>query len=162
LTEDQMKVLRGMNEITDRVDLNSFAQMVGLDPAQTIEKVQELVTSGFVRKTGGGYGITDKGKAILNAIRPVPKEKAFHFYLGIDRPTAFTAETLKDFYEIAQRVDATSLEFHLYRGDFENWLKETFKELAIADELANIKNTLLKGEDLRKEITKSLKMKFGF
>lgn len=151
-----------MNDIKNRVDLNSFAEMVGLNPTQTIEKVQELVNSGFVRKTGGGYGITDKGKAILNAIAPVPKDKVFHFYLGIDRPTDFSAESLKDFYEIAQRVDTTSLEFHLHRGDFENWFKEAFREQTLADELAKIKNALPKGEVLRKEIMKLLEAKFGF
>jgi predicted transcriptional regulator len=157
-----MKVLKGMNEIKNRVDLKAFAEMVGLNPAQTIEKVQELVDSGFVRKIGGGYGITDKGKAILNAITPVPKDKAFHFYVGTNCPTAFSAETLKDFYEIAKQIDASSLEFHLYRGDFENWLREAFNELTLAVEFAKIKNALPKGEMLRNEIIKSLEAKFGF
>ena len=151
-----------MNEIKNRVDLKSFAEMVGLNPAQTIEKVQELVDSGFVKKIGGGYGITDKGKAILNAITPVPKDKAFHFYVGTDRPTAFSAETLKDFYEIAQQIDASSLEFHLYRGDFENWLRAALNELTLALEFEKIKNALPKGEVLRNEIMKSLEAKFGF
>ena len=68
-----------MNEITSRIDLNSFAQMVDLTPNQTIERVQELVSSGLVRKTGSGYGITEKGKTILRAITPVSKDSAFHF-----------------------------------------------------------------------------------
>ena len=151
-----------MNEITTRIDLNSFAQMVGLNPKKTIERVQELVNSGLVRKTGGGYGITKKGKAILKAITPVPSETAFHFYTGIGQPTGFSAESLKDFYEIIKRVAVDSLEFHLYRGDFENWIKGAFKEAALADELANMKNTTLKGEELRKEIITLITAKYGF
>ena len=56
--EDQLKVLKVMNEVTSRIDMNAFAQMVGLNPHQTIERVQELVNAGLVRKAGGGYGIT--------------------------------------------------------------------------------------------------------
>jgi predicted transcriptional regulator len=162
LTEEQLRVLKVMNEITSRIDLNSFAQMVGLNPKQTIERVQELVNSGLVRKTDGGYGITEKGKAILKAIKPVPKDIAFHFYTGIGQPTGFSAESLKDFYEIVKRVAVDSLEFHLYRGDFENWIKAAFKETALADELANLKNATLKGEELRKEIITIIAAKYGF
>jgi DNA-binding Lrp family transcriptional regulator len=162
LTEEQLRVLKAMNEITSRIDLNSFAQMVGLTPNQTIERVQELVDSELARKTGGGYGITEKGKAILKAIAPVPKESAFHFYTGIGRPTGFAAESLKDFYEIVKQVAAESLEFHLYRGDFENWIKAAFEDAALADELASLKNANVKGEELRKEIITAMATKYGF
>jgi DNA-binding transcriptional regulator YhcF (GntR family) len=142
--------------------MNTFAQMVGLNPHQTIERVQELVNAGLVRKAGGGYGITEKGKAILQAFTPVPKGAAFHFYTAIGQPTGFSAESLKDFYEIVKRVAVESLEFHLYREDFENWIKAVFKDAALADELANMKNSQLKGEDLRQEILKATAAKFGF
>jgi DNA-binding Lrp family transcriptional regulator len=162
LTEEQLRVLKGMSEITSRIDLNAFAQMVGLNPDQTIERVQELVNSGLVKKTGGGYGITEKGKAILKAITPVPKDAAFHFYTEVGHPTGFSAENLKDFYEIAKRVAATSLEFHLYRGDFENWIKAAFEDSALADELASLKNANVKGEELRQGILKAIAAEYGF
>ena len=111
-----------MNEITSRVDLNTFAQMVGLTLNQTIERVQQLAKTGFIRKTNGGYGITEKGKEILKAITPVPKDSAFHFYTGIGQPTGFSAESLKDFYEMVKSIAVESLEFHLYREDFEKWI----------------------------------------
>jgi len=160
--EEQLKVLKVMNEVTSRIDMNTFAQMVGLNPHQTIERVQELVNAGLVRKAGGGYGITEKGKAILQAFTPVPKDAAFHFYTAIGQPTGFSAESLKDFYEIVKRVAVESLEFHLYREDFENWIKAVFKDAALADELANMKSSQLKGEYLRKEILKATAAKFGF
>lgn len=160
--EEQLKVLKVMNEVTSRIDMNAFARMVGLNPHQTIERVQELVNAGLVRKVGAGYGITEKGKAILQAFTPVPKDAAFHFYTAIGQPTGFSAESLKDFYEIVKRVAVESLEFHLYREDFENWIKAVFKDAALADELANMKSSQLKGEDLRKEILKAIAAKFGF
>ena len=151
-----------MNEITSRIDLNAFSQKVGLTPDQTIERVQELVNSGLVRKTGGGYGITGKGKTILKAITPVPKETAFHFYTEVGQPTGFSAESIKDFYEIVKRVATASLEFHLYREDFENWLKAAFKDKALADELANLKSANVKGEELRQGILKAIAAKYSF
>jgi DNA-binding Lrp family transcriptional regulator len=162
MEEQQLKVLKVMNEVTSRLDLNAFAQMVGLNPTQTIEHVKELVNAGLVRKVGGGYGITEKGKAALKAVAPVPKDMAFHFYTGIGQPTGFSAESLKELYEIIKRVAVGSVEFHLYRGDFENWIKGVFKDEALADELAKLKSAELKGEMLRKEIVTSIAAKYGF
>ena len=162
MTEEQLKVLKVMNEITSRIDLNAFAQMVGLNPNQTIEQVKGLVNAGLVKKVNSGYGITEKGKAVLKAIAPLPKETAFHFYTDIGQPTGFSAESLKELYEIIKRVAVGSVEFHLYRGDFENWIKAVFKDAALADELASLKSANVKGEDLRKEIITAISAKYGF
>jgi predicted transcriptional regulator len=159
--EERLKVLKVMNEVTSRVDLNGFARLVGLNPNQTKEHMQELVNAGLVRKVGGGYGITEKGRTALKALTAVQKDMAFHFYTGIGQPTGFSAESLKDFYELAKRVTTDSLEFHLYRGDFENWLKTSFKDAALADEFADMKKTKLRGENLRKEIIKVIEARYG-
>jgi predicted transcriptional regulator len=162
LMDEQLKVLKVMSEVTSRVDMNAFAEMVGLNPSQTVERMQDLVNSGFIKKLNGGYGITEKGKTILKAITPVPKDSAFHFYVGFGQPTGFSAESLKDFYEIVKRVAAEALDFHLYRGDFENWIKNALKDAVLADELANLKTTVLKGEELRQEILKAIAKRYGF
>ena len=162
MIEEQLKVLKVMSEVTRRIDMNTFAQMVGLNPSQTVERMQDLVNSGFIRKLSGGYGITEKGKAVLRAITPVPKDKAFHFYMGFGQPTGFSAESLKNFYEIVKRVAAESLDFHLYRGDFENWIKNALRDSVLADELANLKIERLKGEELRQEIQKAIVARYGF
>ncbi len=162
MTEEQLRVLKTMNEIKSRVDLNTFAQMVGLTINQTVERVQQLANTGLVRKTNGGYGITEKGKEILRAITPVPKDAAFHFFTGIGQPTGLSAESLKDFYEIVKRAAIKSLEFHLYREDFENWIKGAFKDEEVANDLARLKSANVKGEELRKEIMKLLARKYGF
>ena len=56
---------------------------------------------------------------------------SFHFYFGIDQPADLTAKTLEEFYRAIKQVSAGSLEFHLYRGDFENWLKEAAKSQSL-------------------------------
>ena len=151
-----------MSEVTSRIDMNTFAQMVGLNTSQTVEHIQNLVTAGFIRIVGGGYGITEKGHIIIKAIKQVPKENAFHFYTGFGQPTGFSVESLKDFYEMIKRVTVESLDFHLYRKDFENWIKAALKDSALADELASLKNTALKGEELRQEILRAIATRYGF
>lgn len=162
MIEEQLKVLKAMSEVTSRIDMNGFAQMVGLNLNQTIEHMQELVNAGLIKKVGSGYGITEKGRTLLKAITPVPKDMAFHFYMTLGQPTGFSAESLKDFYEIVKRVTVESLEFHLYREDFENWIKAVFKDAALADALANLRGSQLKGEDLRQGILKAIAAKFDF
>lgn len=161
MMDEQLKVLKVMSEVTSRVDMNSFAQMVGLNIEETMQRMQDLASAGFIRRINGGYSITEKGRALLKAITPVPKELAFHFYTGIGQPTGFSAESLKDFYEIIKRVATASLEFHLYREDFENWIKTVFKDAPLAEAIANLRASQLKGEELRQEILKTIVSKFN-
>ena len=56
----------------------------------------------------------------LKAFSPVSTGMEFYFYIALGQPTSFSARSLIDFYEVVKQVDVSSLEFHLYRGDFEN------------------------------------------
>jgi len=161
LKEEQFKVLKELHEATNRMDLITFAQKVNLNPNQTMLQIQELAKKGFLQKVGNGYGITEKGKAILRAFTPVSKEMRFQFYYGINEPTDFTAQTLGELYGFIKQVRVDSLEFHLYRGDFENWLKEAYKEPVLANEIGSIKAAGLKGEELRAELLKRFDDKYG-
>jgi len=161
LKEEQFKVLKTMSEATDRVDLNAFAQRVNLTPNEAIQQIQELAKEGFLQRIGGGYGMTEKGKAVLKAYAPVPQDMGFHFYTDLDQPTNLTAQTIEEFYRIIKHVSVDSLEFHLYRGDFENWVKEVCKDPKLANEIGEIKTAELKGEALRAEMFKVVGSKYG-
>jgi predicted transcriptional regulator len=161
LKEEQFKVLKTLSEATSRMDINMFAKKVNLDPNQTIQQVQDLAKEGFLQKVGSGFGITAKGKAALKAFIPLPEGMGFHFYNGIDQPTGITAKTLGEFYEDIKQVSADSLEFHIYRGDFENWLKDACSESEFATEVGIVKDADLKGEELRAELLKVLDAKYG-
>jgi len=161
LIENQLKILKFMSEVTGRMDINEFARKIGLTPNQTMEQVQELVKAGFVKKVGSGYGMTEKGKAALKAVAPVPANMEFHFYLGIGQPAGMSAASIKEFYDAVRKVDAASLEFHLYRGDFENWIRTVVNDATYADELAHMKKSELKGENLRKEIAKAAEARYS-
>ena len=162
MIEERLKVLRVMSEVTGRLDLSEFSQMVGLSPNQTVEQMQELLKANFLRKVGGGYGITEKGRAILKSFTPVPMGREFHFYMTIGHPTNYVAQSLGDFYEKVRQIASDSLEFHLYRGDFENWVRSVFGETAFAAKLESMKISRLTGEDLRKELLKAAEVSFGF
>ena len=58
-----------------------------------------------------------------NILRTVPDERAFYFYNGIDSPAGIKASNLEEFLQTLKKVDATSVEFHTGRHDFENWIR---------------------------------------
>ena len=160
LKEEQFKVLRNMIEATSRMDLTMFAKAVNLTPNQTIQQIQELAKEGYLHRSERGYGVTEKGKAAYKVFTPVSEEMSFRFYFGIGQPADLTAKTLQEFYVAIKQVSSGSLEFHLYRGDFENWLKETCKEPELAKEIGDIKAAELKSEELRAELLKVLDAKY--
>jgi predicted transcriptional regulator len=161
LKEEQIKILKTMNEATNRMDLNMFAQMVNLNPNQAITEVQELAREGFLRKVGGGFGLTEKGKNALKAYVPVSADVGFNFYVGVDKPLGFSAQSLDEFYRLIKQVCSDALEFHLYRGDFENWLREVCRDADLAEAFGTLKAEGLKGEDLRKALLKVIDAKYG-
>ena len=132
MKDEQIRILKTMNEATNRMDLTMFAQAVNLNPNQAIADVQELAKEGFLRKVGGGFGLTEKGKNAIKIFMQVPNDLGFHFYVDFEKPLGFTAISIKDFYRFIKQMMTDSLEFHLYRGDFENWLKDVGKDPELA------------------------------
>jgi predicted transcriptional regulator len=161
LKEEHIKILKTMNEATNRMDMNMFAQVVNLSPNQTMVELQELAKEGFLRKVGGGFGLTEKGKTALKTFTPVSSEMSFLFYVGVDKPIGFSASSMEEFYSFIKQVIVDSLEFHLYRGDFENWLKDVFKDSELAEAFGALKTEEVKGEDLRKALVKAIYAKYG-
>ena len=124
MKEEQIRILKTMNEATNRMDLTMFAQAVNLNPNQAIAEVQELAKEGFLRKVGGGFGLTEKGKNAIKIFAQTPNELGFNFYVDFGKPLGFTALSMEQFYMFIKQITTDSLEFHLYRDDFENWLKK--------------------------------------
>ncbi len=161
MKEQRIKILKTMNEATNRMDLTMFAEAVNLTPNQAIAEVQELAKEGFLRKVGGGFGLNEKGKNALKMFTPVPEEMGFYFYVDVDKPLGFSARSLEEFYRFTKQVTSDSLEFHLFRGDFENWLREVLKDGELAEAFGALKIEGLKGEDLRKALLKAIDAKYG-
>jgi DNA-binding Lrp family transcriptional regulator len=161
LIEAQMKILKFMSEMTARTDMNEFANKMGLTPNEILKDMQELAKEGFLKKIGGGYALTEKGKTALRAFTPVQENMRFQFYTGLGHSTGLSAGNVIEFRDAALKVDVTSLEFHLYRGDFETWFRTAINDEAFADELTTIRKTDLRGEELKKAIAKATNLKYN-
>jgi hypothetical protein len=109
-----------------------------------------LVKMGYVSLPEKGlFVMTEKGKKTLGIsettkekataiLAYAPHDKAFNFYVTVDKPLNLHAHNLRDFANKLDRADVASIEFHLQRGDFEAWFK------GIGDEELAKKATLLK------------------
>jgi alpha-amylase len=88
---------------------------------------------------------------IIEILRTVPYEKGFYFYIAPGNFTRETATSLDAFEKKLQVVPADSVNFHLQRGDFQKWIKDTMGDDELAKRVSLIKLTL-PVEDLRKEL----------
>ena len=78
-------------------------------------------------------------------------ERAFHFwapgkYLGI------RARSFKEFMDALQFVEPVSLEFHMGKGDFANWLEFELDRPKQAEKIRKLKEDGSIGEDLRDKL----------
>ena len=85
-------------------------------------------------------------------LRTVPREKAFYFFISIGNYTGENASSLKEFIEKINKVNVKSLEFHLYRGDFEKWINEVLEDADLAKEIAKLQKMNLSGDSLRRQL----------
>ena len=93
-----------------------------------------------------------KGEVTPKVIKTVPREKAFYFFTSIGNYTGGSASSLKEFMEKINEVNVKSLEFHLYRGDFEKWIAEVLEDKELAEEIRKLQKFNLVGDTLRKQL----------
>jgi hypothetical protein len=97
-------------------------------------------------------GSLSHNPAVHRMLRTVSEQEGFHFCVDIDRPTEKTAHNLAEFISIIKTVEPTSIEFHLKRGDFENWFAKIIGDNTLSARTAKIgkdKN----GEELRNTVS---------
>jgi hypothetical protein len=81
----------------------------------------------------------------------VPFESGFRFFKAIGSYTGITAISLDEFSAKLRIVPAESVQFHFERHDFQKWIKDTIKDLELAEKI----NGVIHGqspENLREEI----------
>jgi hypothetical protein len=79
----------------------------------------------------------------------LPREKAFYFFTSIGNYSGESAASLKEFVEAILKIDVKSLEFHLYRGDFEKWIAGTLEDRSLASKIRQLRELMPIGIDLR-------------
>lgn len=82
-------------------------------------------------------------------LKPLSREKAFYFFTSIGNYAGESAASLEEFAKKILDVKIKSLEFHLYRGDFERWVAEALEDNTLAKEFRDLKTSKPIGIDLR-------------
>jgi len=82
-------------------------------------------------------------------LRNVLREEAFYFFTSIGNYTGESASSLEEFMNKIKEINIKSLEFHLYREDFEKWIAQTLGDAKLADEIKGLRNLKFVGNALR-------------
>jgi hypothetical protein len=140
--------------LADKIGLNSSSAMgylLGLIKAKYVEVPEKhyycITCAG---KEAIGIPTVDSGLAQC-ILTPVSDDKAFHFYYDVDQHSGVQANSLEDFGNKIQSVGLNSLEFHLIRKDFENWVR-SLGDVELAKKLALLRAAKLSGEDLSEKL----------
>jgi len=84
----------------------------------------------------------------INLLRIVGPEKSFRFYRGIGQPLGVSSSSLAEFGTVVRGIDATSVSFHVERGDFENWFRMLGDE-GLADKVSAMRGKKIPPGEMR-------------
>ena len=73
-------------------------------------------------------------------LRTLSRKNAFYFFTSVGNYTGQSAMSLEEFANKIREVETTSLEFHLYRGDFEKWTAEVLEDNELTEKISDLKN----------------------
>jgi hypothetical protein len=82
-------------------------------------------------------------------LRSVLREEAFYFFTSIGNYTGQSASSLDEFLQKIKDVNIKSLEFHLYREDFEKWIAQTLGDAKLAEDIKGLRSMKVVGNALR-------------
>jgi hypothetical protein len=84
--------------------------------------------------------------------KELSKEKAFYFFTAIGNYTGESATSIEDFLKKIEHIDIKSIEFHVYRDDFEKWMTEIIGDKELAEQIKKLKHQNITGEKLRNQL----------
>jgi hypothetical protein len=96
----------------------------------------------------------------IQALRTVSRNNAFYFFTSVGNYTGHKAMSLEEFAEKIREVETTSLEFHLYRGDFEKWIDEVIEDHELTKRLGVVKLLEPFGNLLRDQLDFTVSKRF--
>ena len=85
-------------------------------------------------------------------LRTVSRENAFYFFTSVGNFTGHKAMSLEEFTIAIRKIETISLEFHLYRGDFEKWTSEVLKDKELTKRISAVKLLEPIGNALRDQL----------
>lgn len=150
--------------ILELVDRESFPvgaryiqDKLGLSRGTTLGSLAWLRRHKLVNEFAEGFAITDRGRSLVRtdlrkaerALRMVEPGREFNFYRNVNDPTGVKASSLIELIDVVGSIDLRVIEFHIYRGDIENWIRHVLELDELANEIGRLK---AKGEELRSEL----------
>ena len=69
-------------------------------------------------------------------LRKLGNDEAFYFFTAIGNCTGQSANSLEEFLSRIKEINEKSLEFHLFREDFEKWASSTLGDVQLAKDIA--------------------------
>jgi DNA-binding transcriptional ArsR family regulator len=72
-------------------------------------------------------------------LRTLSRENSFYFFTSFGNYSGHRAMSLEEFARKIGKVEIASLEFHLYRGDFEKWMTEVLEDMELARRIRDLK-----------------------
>lgn len=166
----KLEILKILWQFNRPVHLKEISKRINLEAHSVNMHLLNLKRKGYVRALGDGlYTLTDLGKEFLGFPRideklarkilsKVPFEFAFHFYVGENKPLNMSSDSLIELRDRIREIDVRSLEFHLFRGDFENWVS-FLGDIELAKRLEIIRKSGLSGENLREKVYECIKVR---
>ncbi|MFQ6074118.1 MAG: DUF5752 family protein [Candidatus Bathyarchaeia archaeon] len=85
-------------------------------------------------------------------LRNLLREEAFYFFTSIGNYTGQSAASLGEFLQKIKEIDIKSLEFHLYREDFEKWIAQTLGDAWLAAQIRSLRLRKVVGNILREQL----------
>ena len=85
-------------------------------------------------------------------LRTLSRENAFYFFTSVGNYTGHKAMSLEEFVHKIRQIQTASLEFHLYRGDFEKWANEVLEDNILTERIRAVKLLEPIGNALRDQL----------
>jgi len=168
LTPVKRLILETMWNIGKPLKPTEIAKEIGLGFPTVMMHLIGLNKMGYIETPEKGYyAINVHGKEAIGfpkltkekaeaLLRPLPPEKAFHFYVEIGRSLGMYADSLQSFCENLHAIDAQAVEFHLSRGDFEAWIIG-IGDIELARKITLIKGLGLHGNELKQKLYETVR-----
>ena len=168
ISKVKKQILSLMWEAEKPITLKEVSEKIGCKARSANMHLLGLVKLGHVSKSKKGYyRITNSGREAIGfpkinkrfaekALSKPSAEKAFHFFRGIDQPTGILSDSLVDLCDKIKTLDIEPIEFHMSRGDFENWVS-SLGDVELAKRLRMVRQRNLAGQTLKERIYETLR-----
>ena len=104
----------------------------------------------FMKATSMPKKQTISPEIVQRILRRVSYQEGFRFSRGIGDYTGQVATSIEDFADILQTVELKSIDFHMERQDFENWIRNVFSDEELAKSIS--RRMIFQGENRRNEL----------